>query len=152
MRYSSCRSFVARSRQAAIMHDLSYFREHLDVFADMAKRRNTTLDLDAFRAVDKERRELITANEHRKAQRNKASDEIARLKKEKQNADALIALMKQVSEQIKLADEKISELETKQRDFMLTIPNLLDSSVPEGQSSADNVEVRRWGTPPQFAF
>jgi seryl-tRNA synthetase len=65
------------------MHDLSYFRDHLDVFAEMAKRRNTSLDLDAFRAIDKERRELITANEHRKAQRNKASDEIARRKKEK---------------------------------------------------------------------
>ena len=83
------------------MHDLSYFREHLDVFADMAKRRNITLDLEGFRTLDKERRELITENEQRKAQRNKASDEIARLKKEKQNADALIAEMKQVSEQIK---------------------------------------------------
>ena len=53
-----------------------------------------TLDLDGFRRLDKERRELITANEQRKAQRNKASDEIARLKKDKQNADALIAEMK----------------------------------------------------------
>ena len=73
------------------MHDLSYFREHLDLFADMAKRRGTVLDLDAFRILDKERRELITKNEQRKAQRNKASEEIARLKKEKQPADAIIA-------------------------------------------------------------
>src|SRR6516162_10919570 len=99
------------------MHDLSYFREHLDILAEMAKNRNLTLDLDGFRALDKERRELITANEHRKAQRNKSSDEIARLKKEKQNADALIAEMKQLSEQIKQADETISELETRQRDL-----------------------------------
>jgi seryl-tRNA synthetase len=83
------------------MHDLSYFREHLDVFANMAEKRGIVLDLDAFRALDKERRELITATEQLKAQRNKASDEIARLKKEKQNADALIAEMKQVSERIK---------------------------------------------------
>jgi len=83
------------------MHDLSYFREHLDVFADMAKKRSMTLDLDGFRALDKERRELITTNERRKAQRNKASEEIARLKKEKKNADALIAEMKQASDQIK---------------------------------------------------
>src|SRR5215468_3294467 len=152
MRYSSCRSFVARSRQAATMHDLSYFREHLDVFADMAKRRNITLDLEAFRSIDKERRELITANEHQKAQRNKANDEIARLKKEKQNADALIALMKQVSEQIKQADEKISEQETKQRDLMLVVPNLPHSSVPTGTGAADNVEVRRWGKAPKFDF
>src|SRR5215813_9695449 len=152
MRYSSCRSFLVRSRQAAIMHDLSYFREHLDVFADMAKRRNITLDLEAFRAIDKERRELITANEHRKAQRNKANDEIATLRKEKQNADALIALMKQVSEQIKQADEKIGELDARQRDLMLVVPNLPHPSVPTGLGAEDNVEVRRWGRPPQFDF
>src|SRR6266851_7579523 len=80
------------------MHDLNYFRDHLDLFADMAKKRGILLDLDAFRTLDKERRELITANEQRKAQRNKASEEIARLKKEKQNADALIEEMKQLSE------------------------------------------------------
>jgi len=134
------------------MHDLSYFREHLDVFAEMAKRRNITLDLDGFRALDKERRELITANEHRKAQRNKASDEIARLKKEKQSADALIAEMKQVSEQIKQADERIAELDARQRDLLLTIPNVPHSSVPTGHRADDNVEVRRWGTAPDFDF
>jgi seryl-tRNA synthetase len=134
------------------MHDLSYFREHLDVFAEMAKRRNITLDLDSFRALDKDRREQITANEHLKAQRNKASDEIARLKKEKQNADAIIAEMKQVSEQIKQADERISELDQKQRDLLLTIPNLPHVSVPTGHSAANNLEVRRWGAVPSFDF
>jgi seryl-tRNA synthetase len=134
------------------MHDLSYFREHLDVFADMAKRRNIMLDLDGFRALDKERRELITANEQRKAQRNKASDEIARLKKEKQNADSLIAQMKQVSEQIKRSDERIAELDATQRELLLTIPNVPHSSVPTGHSATDNVEVRRWGTAPSFDF
>src|SRR6267143_692451 len=79
------------------MHDLNYFRDHLDLFAEMAKKRGAALDLDAFRRLDKERRELITRTEQLKAQRNKASDEIARLKKEKQNADSLIAEMKQVS-------------------------------------------------------
>src|SRR5215831_19739626 len=92
------------------MHDLSYFREHLDVLADMAKKRNIALDLDGFRALDKERRELITATEQLKAQRNKANDEIARLKKAKQNAEALIAEMKQVSENIKQSDERIPRL------------------------------------------
>jgi seryl-tRNA synthetase len=134
------------------MHDLNYFRVHLEVFADMAKKRNMSLDLDAFRALDKERRELITANEQRKAQRNKASDEIARLKKEKQSADALIAEMKQGSETIKSADERVAELDARQRDLLLTLPNVPHSSVPVGTSAADNVEVRRWGAPPQFDF
>jgi len=134
------------------MHDLNYFRDNLDVFADMAKKRNMTLDLDAFRALDKERRELITVNEQRKAQRNKASDEIARLKKEKQNADALIAEMKQVSESIKRSDERIEEFEALQRELLLAMPNVPHSSVPVGTSAADNVEIRRWGAPPKFEF
>jgi seryl-tRNA synthetase len=134
------------------MHDLSYFREHLDVFADMAKKRSLTLDLDGFRALDKERRELITATEQLKAQRNKASDEIARLKKEKQNADTLIAEMKQVSERIKQSDERIAALDATQRDLLLTIPNVPHSSVPVGASAAENKQVRCWGTPPKFEF
>jgi seryl-tRNA synthetase len=134
------------------MHDLNYFRDHLDVFQDMAKKRGITLDMDAFRALDKERRELITANEQRKARRNKASEEIARLKKEKQNAEALIAEMKQLSELIKESDERVAELDRTQRDLLLTIPNIPHSSVPLGASAADNVEIRRWGAPPKFAF
>jgi len=134
------------------MHDLSYFREHLDLFAEMARRRNITLDLNGFRELDKDRREQITANEQRKAMRNKASDEIARWKKERQNADVLIAEMKRVSEQIKQSDERIAELDLKQRELLLTIPNIPHSSVPAGASAADNVEVRRWGAPPVFDF
>src|SRR3984893_15968580 len=118
------------------MHDLNYFGDHLDVFADMAKRRGVALDLGAFRALDKERRELITANEQRKAQRNKASEEIARLKKEKQPADALIAEMKKLSELIKQADERIAVLDGTQRELLLTIPNVPHSSVPVGASAA----------------
>src|SRR5215469_7929702 len=134
------------------MHDLSYFREHLDEFAEMAKKRNTTLDLDGFRTLDKERRELIRENEERKAQRNKASDEIVRLKKAKESADALLAEMKQVSEKIKQVDERIAELDARQREFLLTIPNLPHKSVPYGTGAEGNAEVRRWGTPPKFDF
>lgn len=134
------------------MHDLGYFRDHLDVFAEMARKRNVTLDVDGFRALDKERRALITANEARKAQRNKASDEIARLKKAKQDAGPILAEMKQLSDQIKQSDERVAELDVQQRELMLTVPNLLHASVPVGTGSAENVEVRRWGAPPQFDF
>ncbi len=134
------------------MHDLSYFRDHLDLFADMARRRGTVLDLDSFGALDKERRELITSNEQRKAQRNKASDDIARLKKEKQPADAIISEMKQLSDLIKQSDERIGQLDEIQRNLLLNIPNIPHSSVPQGSSAADNVEVRRWGAPPKFDF
>ena len=134
------------------MHDLNYFREHLDVFAEMAKKRGATLDLDAFRTLDKERRELITTTEQLKAQRNKANDEIATLKKAKQPAHDKIAEMKQVSERIKQGDERIAQLDATQREFLLTIPNVPHSSVPVGHGAEDNVEVRRWGAPPKFDF
>ena len=134
------------------MHDLNYFRDHLDLFAEMAKKRGTPLHLDAFRVLDGQRRELITGTEALKAQRNKASDEIARLKKEKKDADALIGEMKAVSERIKDADERITRLDATQRELLLTIPNMLHASVPVGHSAADNVEVRRWGAPPRFDF
>jgi seryl-tRNA synthetase len=134
------------------MHDLNYFRDHLELFAEMARRRGATLDLDSFRALDKERRELITSTEQLKAQRNKASDEIARLKKDKLNAENLIAEMKQVSDRIKSADERIAQLDATQREFLLTIPNIPHASVPVGHSAAENIEVRRWGSAPKFDF
>src|SRR6266851_4595590 len=134
------------------MHDLNYFRDHLDLFADMAKKRGILLDLDAFRALDKERRELITETEALRAQRNKASDEIGRLKKENLNADAVIAEMKGLAEPIKVKSLKTVELTKGQENFLLRVPNLPHASVPVGHSAAENVEVRRWGTPPKFDF
>jgi len=134
------------------MHELSYFREHLDEFAEMAKRRNTTLDLDGFRLLDKERREQITLNEQRKAQRNKASEEIARRKKERQSTEGLIGEMKELSEQIKQTDERISVLDKKQQELLLNIPNLPHRTVPVGAGAEANLEVRRWGQAPVFAF
>jgi seryl-tRNA synthetase len=134
------------------MHDLSYFRAHLDEFAEMTRKRNSTLNLDGFVSLDRERRAVITANEQRKAQRNKASDEIARLKKEKKDPDTLIAEMKRVSEQIKESDDVIANLDAQQREFLLTIPNIPHASVPFGKGPEDNKEVRRWGNAPQFDF
>jgi len=134
------------------MHDLGYFREHLAEFEKMAADRGVTIDFAAFRALDQERRERITAAERLKAQRNKASEEIPRRKKAGEDVSALLAEMKQVSEEIKLADERIAELDARLADFMLTVPNRPHSSVPVGHGAADNIEVRRWGAPPKFDF
>ena len=134
------------------MHDLNYFRDHLERFEQMARHRGVELDLDGFRGLDRERRDLITAAERLKAERNKGSDEIARLKKSGQDASGLIAEMKRVSEEIKQDDERIAQLDERLREFLLTIPNLPHASVPVGASAEDNVEVRRWGAPPKFDF
>jgi seryl-tRNA synthetase len=134
------------------MHDLGHFRDNLPLFEQMARDRNVTIDFDAFRAIDGERRKLIAGVELLKAQRNKAGEEIARLKKGGQDAGALLAEMKRVAEEIAQADSKVGALDERLREFMLTIPNLPHSSVPRGKGATDNVEVRRWGAPPQFGF
>ena len=134
------------------MHELGYFREHLEEFKRMAENRGVTIDFGGFRALDQERRERITAAERLKAERNKASEEIARRKKAGEDASALLAEMKRVSDEIKQADERISILDANLADFMLTVPNVPHSSVPVGHDASANVEVRRWGSPPKFDF
>ena len=134
------------------MHDLGYFREHLDEFVQMAANRGVNIDFDGFRALDQERRERITAVERLKAERNKASEEIARRKKAGEDASALLAEMKRVSEEIKISGERAETLDARLRDFMLTVPNRPHSSVPVGHDAGANVEVRRWGSPPKFDF
>ncbi|HLW43439.1 MAG TPA: serine--tRNA ligase [Candidatus Acidoferrales bacterium] len=134
------------------MIDLSYFREHLDDVERMLRNRNARLDLDEFRRIDTERRQRITSVERLKAERNKGSEEVGRLKKSGQDAAALMSRMKQIADEIKSEDEKIVALDEKLRDFMLSVPNIPHSSVPVGSGAEGNVEVRRWGAPPKFDF
>jgi seryl-tRNA synthetase len=134
------------------MHDLNYFREHLPEFAKMAANRGARIDFEGFRALDRERRERITVTERRKAERNRAGEEIARRKRAGEKADDLLAEMKRASDEIKQSDEAISRLDADLEDFMLSVPNMPHPSVPQGDDAKCNVEVRRWGSPPQFDF
>jgi seryl-tRNA synthetase len=134
------------------MHDLEFFRQHLDRFEHMARDRGVALDIDSFRLLDRERRQLITSVERLKAERNHANDEIARLKKAKEDAAAIIGRMKEVSEIIRADDLRIAEYDQRLREFLLRVPNLPHSSVPVGAGAEQNLEVRRWGQPPKFGF
>src|SRR5258707_50637 len=145
-------NFLRFLRYPFRMHELGYFREHLEEFKRMAENRGVTIDFGGFRTLDQERRERITAAERLKAERNKASEEIARRKEAGEDGSALLAEMKRVSDEIKQADEAASALDAKLMDFMLTVPNRPHSSVPVGHVVSDNVEVRRWGSPPKFDF
>jgi seryl-tRNA synthetase len=137
---------------AARMHDLEYFRQNPEKYEEMARERGIDLDLSSFAGLDRERRQLITSVEALKASRNRASEEIARLKKAGQDAGAAIAEMKSVGDRIREDDQRITEFDARLRDFLLTIPNLPHASVPRGAGAAQNVEVRRWGQPPDFKF
>jgi seryl-tRNA synthetase len=134
------------------MLDLGYLRDHLEEIEQMAAHRGVAIDLGHFRAIDTERRHLITQAERLKAERNKTSDEIVQLKKSGQDAGPILARMKEVSEEIKRDDQRIAQLDDALRSFLLTLPNVPHASVPVGKSAADNVEVRRWGKSPAFDF
>ena len=136
------------------MLDLGFVRDHLPMIEEKLRQRG--LDpaglLKDFRALDAERRRLITEAETLKAKRNRASEEIARLKKEKQDASALMAETKGLRERGDEAEKLAAQKEQELRDIMARIPNVPHASVPVGKSSEDNVEMRRWGTPRKFDF
>jgi len=136
------------------MLDLNFVRDNLGLIEEKLRQRGMDPGtvLQDFSEVDGRRREAITLAETMKAERNRKSEEIARLKKNKKDADALIAETKQLREQIQDKEKVAEQLEVRLRDILAGIPNLPDQSVPVGQTADQNVEVRRWGTPPSFDF
>src|SRR5271154_6359394 len=136
------------------MLDLNFVRDNLPLVEEKLRQRgmNPAEVLKDFHTIDGERRQAITAAETLQARRNRASEEIAKLKKSGQNATAQINETKDLREQITESEKKAAEQEARLREMLSSIPNLPNDSVPVGTSEADNVEARRWGAPPQFDF
>src|SRR5882762_6199465 len=136
------------------MLDLNFVRDNLALVEEKLRQRgmNPAEVLKDFRAIDAARRQAITAAETLQARRNRASEEIAKLKKSGQDASAQIQETKEMREQLQESEEKAAEQEARLREILTSLPNLPHASVPVGKSAEDNVEARRWGTPPQFDF
>src|SRR5207302_675291 len=136
------------------MLDLNFVRENLPLVEEKLRQRgmDPAAVLKDFREVDVCRRQAITGAETMKARRNQASEEIAKLKKAGQDASAQMAETKQLREQIQDKERAANELEVRLREILAGIPNIPHESVPVGKGTEDNVEVRRWGTPPKFDF
>jgi seryl-tRNA synthetase len=136
------------------MLDLAFVRDHLSEVEAMLHRRgmDPVKTLGRFRETDARRRQLITQAETLKAQRNRLSDEIPRLKKAGQDATAVIEQSKSLREQGEALEKQAEQSDQEIRALLAGIPNMLDESVPTGHSSEDNREVRRWGQPPGFSF
>src|SRR4030088_807549 len=136
------------------MLDLNFVRDNLALVEEKLRQRgmNPAEVLKDFRAIDGERRQAITAAETVQARRNRASEEIAKLKKSGQDASAQIQETKELRERIQESEKKAAEQEARLREILSGIPNLPHASVPVGKSAEDNVEARRWGTQPQFDF
>jgi seryl-tRNA synthetase len=108
--------------------------------------------LKDFRTIDAERRQAITQTEMLQARRNKASEEIAKLKKNKEDASALIKETQELRGQIQEHEKKAADADARLREILTALPNLPHASVPVGTSEHANVEARRWGTLPTFDF
>jgi seryl-tRNA synthetase len=136
------------------MLDLNFVRDNLPLVEEKLRHRgmDPAAVLKDFREVDTLRRQAITEAETSKAQRNKASDEIAKLKKSGQDASGAMAQTKDLREKIQTLEKAAADLDARLRDILAGIPNLPHSSVPIGHSAEQNVEVRKWGTPPNFDF
>jgi len=136
------------------MLDLNFVRENLPLVEEKLRQRgmDPAAVLKDFSDVDTLRRQAITQAETMKAQRNRVSEEIAKLKKAGQDASAQMTETKELRERIQESEKVAAELEGRLKDILAGIPNLPNASVPVGKSAEDNVEVRRWGTPPKFDF
>jgi seryl-tRNA synthetase len=136
------------------MLDLAFVRNNLPLVEEKLRQRgmDPASVLGDFQAIDTERRAAITEVETAKAARNKLTEEFQRLRKEKQDTTANLEEQKQLKDKIAEAEKIADATDAKLRDILTGIPNLPNDSVPVGKSADDNVEVRRWGTPPKFDF
>ena len=134
------------------MLDVKFVRDNLSVVEESLRRRQSAAPLEGFVELDRNRRALLSSVETLRADRNAASEEIGRLRREKKDAAPLMEKMKEVANRIKGLEAGLPELERKMEEVLLSIPNIPDPSVPVGAGEADNVTVRTWGTPPAFSF
>ncbi|HBI15763.1 MAG TPA: serine--tRNA ligase [Desulfobulbaceae bacterium] len=137
------------------MLELRFIRENSELVREKIRRRGMAPDLiDRFVAIDTRRLSLLAEAENLKNRRNTVSREIAELKQRGTNtqAEPLIVEMREVSARIKELDTELAAVQDQLQDIVMSIPNLCDDTVPLGKNDHDNVEVKRWGEKPVFAF
>ena len=135
------------------MLELRFTRENLELVKEKTRLRGIKDSrLEDFEAVDIQRRELLAELESLRNNRKKVSSEIAELKKQQQDAESLILEMRQAGERIKDLEKRVADIEMDLQDIVMGIPNLCDDSVPVGKDDTENVELKKWGKVPEFAF
>ncbi|MFO8058339.1 MAG: serine--tRNA ligase [bacterium] len=116
--------------------------------------RGVEFDLEALHGLFIKRKDLKARAEEKKSRLNRGSKEIGRLVKEgkQEEASEQKSLMKELSDEIAALDEEVKKADDDLQDRLLYIPNMPDESVPRGEDESDNVELRKWGQPPEFDF
>jgi seryl-tRNA synthetase len=136
------------------MIDPGLVRDRLDEVRRAYQNRGLTADseLEQLATLENRRRRLIPEVEGLKRDQNAAGDEVARAKRQGQDASGIFAANKARAQQIRQLEIQVDQVEQQRSALLMALPNLPHSSVPVGPSAADNAEVRRWGNPPEFDF
>lgn len=134
------------------MLDVKLLRNDFEYVEKALSTRNEDFDLSKFKDLDRKRRDLLGEVEQLKAKQNAVSRQIPSLKKEGKDIAPVMEEMKAVSEQVKALNAKVNDAETELNDYLLTLPNIPNPTVPAGTTDEDNVEIRRFGTPTEFDF
>ncbi|MDA3838427.1 MAG: serine--tRNA ligase [Candidatus Delongbacteria bacterium] len=134
------------------MLDIRYIRENPDEVKTRLENKNTVIDIDKLLQLDIDKRKLLGETEELKAARNKATQMIAQLKREKQDATEPITQTREIGDKIAVLDGQIREIDVDIREIMMLMPNLPHESVPVGKSEKENVTVKEVGEKRDFAF
>lgn len=132
------------------MLDIKFIRENKDIVALGAKKKRIDINIDDLLKIDDERRDLLSSIEKRRAEQNVVSEKIT--KASDAERATYIESMKHVKAGMQEEEEKLKEVMKKWQLLMLQVPNIPDMSVPDGESDADNKEVRVWGDKTTFTF
>lgn len=134
------------------MLDIQLLRKEIDTVAARLKTRGFDLDVDAFNALEAQRKSIQMRTEELQSQRNALSKQIGILKSQKQSADEVMAQVAGIGDELKASALTLDEIQIKLNDVLMRIPNLPHESVTIGADENDNVEVSRWGTPATYDF
>lgn len=132
------------------MLDIKFIRENAELIKEAGRKKRIDFDVDKLIKIDDGRLKILKEVEEMRAKQNAESDKIAQMSgDERQGA---IDEMKKLKEELSASEDALRKIEKEWQDLMLLVPNIPDPSVPEGESDADNQEVRKWGEIPKFDF
>lgn len=134
------------------MLEIQQLRNDLENVSKTLAKRGFAFPVDAFNALEAERKTIQTQTQELQAKRNSTSKQIGHAKSKGEDASAILAEVANLGDELKQAETQLEQIQTKMQHMLLEVPNLPHDSVPEGKSEEDNVEIRRWGTPRSFDF
>lgn len=137
------------------MLDIKFVRANPEKVQEALQKRGDGIDFEEFLSLERERLVLLRDIEQKRALRNSVSQEIANLKRLKEHTekvDKLILEMRSLGEELSSIENRLKEIEERVQNFMLFLPNIPHHTVPFGKDENENIEIRRWGEPPNFDF